>query len=348
MIRWGGYALLLAALLSGIFLFRVRKVNVYGNSRHSAGEISKGLTHDAFTKNTLYLLWKYRDEKIPDTLPFLNSLSVKMKSPFEIDVTVSEKELIGYVDKGDCVYFDQEGVVLEITGKEYKDLTLVTGADVEEPTLYQKLPTASSAQLRTILSVIQLLDYQEARAKEIRFDENGNIIVYIGGVEARLGQDEYLEEKIANLGAILKYTEDANGILHLESFTGKNEASSFPFTITEPETESEEETSAGEDAADGETGNGGNEAGTGENAPVDGEDAGAEDSGDAQPDEPSGATIAMVFNSSGTLVYNVHVADGVVVDAYGTPVDGCTIDENGYVTDAYMNKFDPQTGELVQ
>ncbi|MFR3321189.1 MAG: hypothetical protein ACLTSZ_08635 [Lachnospiraceae bacterium] len=40
--------------------------------------------------------------------------------------------------------------------------------------LYQKLPVISSAQLRTILSVTQLLKYQELEAKEIRFDESGD------------------------------------------------------------------------------------------------------------------------------------------------------------------------------
>lgn len=56
----------------------------------------------------------------------------------------------------------------------------------------------------------------------------------------------------------------------------------------------------------------------------------------------------MVFDSSGTLVYNVHVENGTVVDANGNPVSGCSVDSDGYVVDAYMNRFDPDTGELVQ
>ena len=56
----------------------------------------------------------------------------------------------------------------------------------------------------------------------------------------------------------------------------------------------------------------------------------------------------MVFNSSGTLVYNVHVSNGTVVDANGNPVPGCYVNENGHVVDAYMNEFDPSTGELIQ
>ena len=62
----------------------------------------------------------------------------------------------------------------------------------------------------------------------------------------------------------------------------------------------------------------------------------------------SSSTISMVFDSSGTLVYNVHVENGTVVDANGNPVSGCSVDSDGYVVDAYMNRFDPDTGELVQ
>ena len=56
----------------------------------------------------------------------------------------------------------------------------------------------------------------------------------------------------------------------------------------------------------------------------------------------------MVFNSSGTLVYNVRISNGTVVDEYGNPVPGVTVNEDGNVVDAYMNVFDSATGELIQ
>lgn len=355
-IRLGVLAVLVLAVLAVLLLFRVRKVNVYGSERHSAGEISSGLMHNMLTKNTLYLQWEYRNGEVPDTLPFLSALKVTMKSPFEIDVEVTEKELAGYVDKGSYAYFDEDGVVQEITGEVYDGLPVVTGADIGEPVLYQKLPTASSAQLRTILSVTQLLRYQGLSAQEIRFGENGEITVYVNRVEAMLGQDEYLEEKIANLRAILERTGNEAGTLHMESFTGKNEAATFR-PSDEPVTEAE--TGDGADAGAGAqtdpAADSGNLAGLG--APDTDSDTAGGDGTDTQ--DPAGTaetdasqstsnTIPMVFNSSGTLVYNVHIENGVVVDSYGNPVPGCSVDANGNVVDAYMNVLDPQTGELVQ
>ena len=354
LVRGGVLLILLLAVLAVVFLFQAKTVTVYGNTRHTEEEIKEGLMNNILHKNTLYLQWEYRNGRVTDALPFLKSLKVSMKSPTEIEVQVVEKEPVGYLDKGEYVYFDEDGVVLELSDKEDSDYPVITGVEVDDPVLYQKLPMQSSAQLRTILSITQLLKYQELQAKEIRFGENGDITVYVGGVEALLGQDEYLEEKIANLSAILNKMGDEHGTLHLESFTGKSDLTTFT-PSQETETETELQTDAGDGTGDGsaDTGDGtGTASGTtGDTASgTTGDEAG--DSGDSagdssQADESSSSVvIAMVFDSSGNLVYNVHVENGTVVDSNGNPVSGCSVNENGDVVDAYMNVFDGKTGEL--
>ncbi len=330
-------------LLIFILLFRVRKIQVYGNEHHSSEEISSGLIDDVFMKNTAYMLWKYRDGKVPSGMPYLESLHVQMKSPSQLDVHVTEKKPVAYFDKGGYVYIDEEGTVLEITDQTYDGVPIVTGAAMEDPLLYQKLPAQSSAQLRTILSLTQLLAYQGVTADEIRFGENMEITIFSGKIEIQLGQDEYLEEKIANLAKILPRLDGQSGTLHLEGFTGRNEQ--VPFTPSEAAPEGTDENGAA--GEDGEAGEGsGDGSGDGE----DGQAAGdGEGSGDGQDDgNESGTVYPMVFNSSGTLVYNVRVENGTVVDEYGNPVPGVSVNEDGNVVDAYMNVFDSATGELIQ
>lgn len=362
-LRFGTAAFVLVILLGLFLLFRVSKIRVYGNERHSSEEISADLMQNTFLKNTLYLLWKFRDGEVPDNMAFLNSLHVQMKSPSHIDVHVTEKKPVAYLEKGGYVYIDQEGIVLEISDEPGTDVPIVTGVSVEEPLLYQKLPAQSSAQLRTILSLTQLLSEQGVAADEIRFGENMEITLYVGDIETELGQDEYLEEKTANLAKILPRLENQRGVLHMESFTGRNEQ--VPFT---PEGAAGTDNSG--DASDGENedgqqegdGEGADDSGdsgltdTGENGGSDQDGLGGndengegQDSGDdAGEDQESTTVYPMVFNSSGTLVYNVHVENGIVVDEYGNPVPGVTVNENGNVVDAYMNVFDPNTGELIQ
>lgn len=347
--------LLLAVIF--ILLFRVRKIQVYGNDHHSAEEISAAMIDDVFMKNTVYMLWKYRDGKLPSGMPYLESLHVQLKSPSRIDVHVKEKLPVAYFDKGDYVYIDQDGTVIEITDRTYDGIPIVTGAAMEEPLLYQKLPVQSSAQLRTILSLTQLLSYQGVPVDEIRFGENMEITVFAGNIETELGQDEYLEEKIANLAKILPRLEGQSGTLHLEGFTGRNEQ--VPFTpsheeetpVAEDGGASEEGSDGAESGGDGDAGEGGQDAeGEGSEGGQAGE--GGEGSADGQDDENKqddvGTVYPMVFNSSGTLVYNVHVENGTVVDEYGNPVPGVTVNESGNVVDAYMNEYDSSSGEWIQ
>lgn len=322
--------ILLAAVCIVIFLFQARKIEVYGNQRHSTQEITAGLLNEVPGKNTLYLLWKYRNGTVPDTLPFLDSLEVEMKTPYEVLVSVAERPVAGYIDQGQAVYFDEEGIVMEITDEIYGDVPVVTGASVGDAVLYQKLPTESGAQLRTMLSVLQLLDYQELTADEIRFGENMEMTIFIGNVEVKLGQDEYLEEKIANLKSILnKMDVDARGILHLESFTGGTANVMFsPTEETEPIVVQEDVTADQENEQE------------------------VADAGETAVEETAVETPShnpfMAFDANGTLRYDVRVVNGQAVDSTGTPVPGCTVDENGYVVDAYMNVIDPATGQPIQ
>ncbi|MCD7834074.1 MAG: hypothetical protein LUH00_08815 [Lachnospiraceae bacterium] len=372
-----GMLLALAVLvLAGLFVFRVSNVTVSGNSRYSSEQIEEGLLTDFFSRNTLCLWWTYKDGSIPDTMPYLESMEITVNSPFSITVTVTEKELVGYFDTGSYVYFDDSGVVLEITDTIYSDIPVITGISLGEVTLYQKAPTESSSQLRTILTLLDLLDYQGLTAKEIRFSDNSEITVTIGYVDAILGQDEYLEEKVANLRVILDtMTSTTAGTLHLENVTGKNEDIVFSpsdevIEETETETEtseddgSEESTAAdtstlggaatdgsaagttdssGEDAADDDAGS--DDADSAGTADEDSDDS-ADDADDASDEVVSTADV-MAFNSSGQLLHHVSIQDGVVVDSSGNAVDGCYVNEDGNIVDAYQNIIDPVTGDAL-
>ncbi len=360
------------AAMVALFGFRVQKMSVSGNNHHTSDEIADDLMTNFLSKNTLYLAWKYKNGEAPQSIPYLDSVRVTMKSPVRIAVQVSEKPLVGYVEDKDYVYFDAEGVVMETTDELYEDLPLVTGASLGEVSLYQKLPTQSSSQLHTILSLLELLDYYDLHAEEISFSESGEITVFIRHIEVSLGQDEYLEEKVANLNAVLKnISKNTAGILHLENVTGKYEDITFTPTgevqeETEQETESESESeskesepedskSADRDTTLGGTNMEGAASGTGgevadeDNSLDEGdaEEENAEQEENDEADEDSSVENLMVFNSYGQLVYNVHVENGVVVDSYGSEVPGCSVNEDGYVVDAYMNIIDPATGDLM-
>ena len=347
--------ILAAALLIGIGLvgFRTRHVEVVGNNHHSAEEIEKDLIRDFASSNSLYFSWKYRTPGEEPLTPYLSSVQAKLKSPGSIRITVVEKPVVGgIVYGGTYVYFDETGLVLEITDTKYDSVPLISGISMEEPQLYQKLPVTNAALLRTMLNLSALIGNSGLIADEISFDEALNMFVTIGSIKVELGQDEYLEEKISNLVTIYPKIADQTGILKLSSYTGKSDDIQFEEVIPEAENPGGTDTGTegwenGEIGVNGETPEGVSQ----ENEPVAGGDAqgqAPEENADAGTGEVVGVEGFMVFDSSGTLRYDARVIGGQVLDKYGNPIPGCSVNEDGNVVDAYWNVIDPMTGTLAQ
>lgn len=371
--------LLAAAVLIGVF--RIRSVEIIGSERHSMEEIKNNLIYDFWTENTLYFSWKYRNSTEDTRTPYLESIQAKLLSPGKVRLIVKEKQLLGYVQyAGENVYFDKNGTTLEITQEVYGDVPLVSGISMEQPVLYQKIPIENTAQLSAMLKITDLLVKAKFIPDNVSFDENLNITLTVGGIMMKLGQNNCLEEKVANLVTIYQSIQGQSGTLNMEGFTGK-ENISFQAAGSEDAADvaGDETESSGDGTGDG-TENGGDGTGDGAEAGGEGSQDGAEggnegsgdgaeggnegggdgtgsgdnagDGGESGEDTVSGETTGvsafMVFDSSGTLRYDAHVVNGQVVDANGTPIDGCYVNENGNVMDAYWNEIDPATGQLAQ
>ena len=323
-----------AAVLLG--LFRMRTFDVSGNTRHSTQEIQSDLVYDFWTRNSLYFTWKYRNQGQEVRAPYLKTLQAKLEKPGAVRLIVQEKTIAGTIQYGGkWVYFDSEGMILEISPEKDEPVPLITGVEMEEPVLYQRLPLTNTALLQTMLKITALINDTALEPDDISFNDNLSITVTMGNVKVELGQDEYLEEKVANLAAVYPEIAGQKGTLNMTAFTGKSE----PITFQEEEELTENYSDLMSDGAqpDGDGSSpedAGDESGSGDDI--------VEDSAD------TGVAGFMVFDSSGTLRYDAHVVNGVVVDSYGNPIDGCTVQEDGNVKDAYWNVIDPKTGTLAQ
>lgn len=371
-------AVIAAAALILVYGFRISHVTVEGNDRYTADQISEDLTQTNLLKNTLYFAWKYRSAVYSGDAPYLTSVKAKLLSPTSVKVTVTESTLIGRVQyESQNVYFDESGIVQEISQQVRTGIPLVTGVDIDSPVLYQKLPVTNASTLRTMLSITQLLIQADFIPDSVSFDTSGNMTLRFGGVVVKLGQDEYLEEKIANLVAIYPQISSRSGTLNMEGFTGKNTSITFKEAGSgsgEDETEGDNtsgqtltgvgtDTQEGQAAEHAEGQDSGTSADNGaENASSDqasdnaSQNDQAADSGQTADDsqntdddsrQSSGSGV-MAFDSNGTLHYDAHIVDGQVVDSSGNPIAGCSVDENGNIKDAYWNVIDPATGQLVQ
>ena len=102
-------AVILLAVIA-VFGFRTRSIEVEGNEYYSANSIIAWIENDELSVNSLYLLLKYNftEAELPSAA---ESLTVSLKNPWTVHVTVKEKEMLGYVDyDGACLYFDKNGI----------------------------------------------------------------------------------------------------------------------------------------------------------------------------------------------------------------------------------------------
>ena len=200
--------------------YRVQEVSVEGNVHYTDEEIRAMVMEGTFGNNSLFLSLKYRDKEITG-IPFIDTMDVVVISPKKIQINVYEKVLAGCINHmGIYIYFDKDGVVVEMSSKATEGVPLVTGLSFEEVLMKHKLPVEDEKIFTTILNLTKLMDKYQVKTDRINFNKNGNVVLYFDKVRVLLGQPDYLEEKIMQLPVILPSLLGKSGELKMEYYKG--------------------------------------------------------------------------------------------------------------------------------
>ena len=99
-------------------VFKIRNIQVAGNTRYTKDEIKEMVADDKWMKNTVLLATFHSKVDMSD-IPFMNSVEFTFVSYDTICIQVNEKKVVGYVEyEGQKVYFDKNGIVLECVDEE--------------------------------------------------------------------------------------------------------------------------------------------------------------------------------------------------------------------------------------
>jgi len=218
------FIVIVLALLVFFTLFRTETVLVSGNTRYSDEDIKSMCLDGALSNNTfLFTVFKHRIEL--SDMPYLDHVDAEMIDNNTIHLSVEERISAGRIPfGGKIIYFDKNGNVLEIREKDdEQDLTAVMikdrVPDVEMidvgDVIFEEEP-----EFLAVVSVLSglLLQY-ELVPDYVIIDEENNITLVFGDTKILLGQDLFLEEKIARADAILPDIQGTTGILHMEDYT---------------------------------------------------------------------------------------------------------------------------------
>ncbi len=199
--------------------YRVERVYVTGNTKYSDDEIKDLVMRGPLSDNSLYLSWKYKNRKA-DNIPFIEKLEVEILDPNTVRIRVYEKAMAGYIDYvGQYIYFSRDGTVVEASSERMAGIPEVRGLVFDEIVLYQKLRTDNEEIFEQILNTTQLLGKYDLSADKIYFDKNYNMTLFFGGVRVLLGQNTYIDEKIANLQFIIPHLAGKTGTIDMTSYT---------------------------------------------------------------------------------------------------------------------------------
>ena len=212
-------AILIGALLYLSQKYKVQTVYVQGNQHYTNEEIQAMVMEGSLGKNSLYLALKYRDKGI-ENVPFVEKMDVEILSPDTIKIFVYEKALAGYVEYlGKNMYFDKDGIVVETSDEKTIGIPQVTGLKYGYVVLYQKLPVENDTVFRLVLNVTQALNKYEIATDRIYFDSDYQITLYFDEAKAKIGTEDYLDEKVMKLKTILPELEGKKGTLQMENYT---------------------------------------------------------------------------------------------------------------------------------
>ncbi len=218
-------------VLLGLFFIRkkytVTTVYVNGNTHYTDEEIRDMVMKGRLGDNSLYLSFAYRNKGITG-IPFVETMDVEIMAPDTIRITVYEKALAGciaFLDR--YVYFDKDGIVVEISSVETPAVPVITGLSFDHVILHEPLPVENEGVFKEILDITNLLTKYDLQADTVYFEEDGTVDLLFQDVRVLLGTKEYIDEKFMKMDRILPELADKKGTLMLKDYTGTEDTVIF-------------------------------------------------------------------------------------------------------------------------
>ena len=212
----------LVLLLFVLLLFQVRTISVSGIYLSQESDVLEWIQEDEYAINSIYIWLRYHG-KSTNLPPAVESIQVILRSPWHVELAVTERNVIGFVRvENQRAFFDKEGTVLLITEEEIPGPLYIEELAFSEGVILrnQPLPTDKVGIFSQVAELAESLRLYEVVPDRIVAYEGG-IKLYFDDVIARLGNQSF-HDRVAQIEPILErlthYYPGRGGTLHLEGF----------------------------------------------------------------------------------------------------------------------------------
>ena len=209
--------LLLAGVIFFFTYYQVDEVQVMGSSHYSEKQIKKMVLRGPMASNSVLAPLIYTKKNTKD-VPFVEGYTVTRLNRHTICVSVKEKDIVGCIPYLDSyIYFDRNGTFIESSTERNEKIPFFDGIKVKHVIYNEELPIKDKTVMNTAVALSTILQKNDKIPDHIEFSDDGQISLLYGDITVKLGKDEYLEDKMTRVLAILPLISDKKGILHAEN-----------------------------------------------------------------------------------------------------------------------------------
>ncbi len=243
--------LLVAAVgtvLSLTVFFKIKSIDVYGESRYSSKEIIK-VANVQLESNLVRLDSEQISGRIEKELPYIEEVKIKKRLPTTLEFNVVAAKIAGYIAADDGYYIvSTEGKLLEKSVDKPEKMAEINGITLEKPSVSQYIDGENIKYVKKIYEA-----FGEGMSSNITALSVGDRIdlsfVYNDRVTVKLGSESDLSKKLKFVVKIIsdpnEISEDDMGIIYAGnakkiSFLRKGSYTEYLSSL-----ESEQETSSG-------------------------------------------------------------------------------------------------------
>ncbi|MBO4498060.1 MAG: hypothetical protein IJL07_04570 [Lachnospiraceae bacterium] len=201
------YGIVIVFLLMVVFFiafFQLENVEVISEGEYYSDSEIKDRVLNHVTDSFTYLFALRAETSGLDEIPFVEKVDYEVVDKNSIRIYVYERQIAGSVlVMGKYFCFDREGVVTDSTDTRPEGVVLVTGIDVGNIVIGQKIDSSSDI-FKGLMGLVSLLNKNNIDASEISYDFRGNVTLFIGDDEVLLGEKDNYDLEINNLSSIMK------------------------------------------------------------------------------------------------------------------------------------------------
>ncbi|MBE5955845.1 MAG: hypothetical protein E7253_05275 [Lachnospiraceae bacterium] len=214
--------------MAGVILWQcpIDTIIVNGNETYTKDEVEAAVRENCMNNTVFYTVYSFFGKNA--YLPFIEELDITFLEKNTILVEVKEKMRAGMIQEmSEYCYFDKDGILLETSSVRIKDVPLITGLQMNECILNEKMEPKEANVFPVILKMSQLIMKYQIPVSEIQFNSITDIRLRSNSIWIAMGGTEELDAKMAELPSVLESLYGKQGELNMEHFSEENKVISF-------------------------------------------------------------------------------------------------------------------------